>query len=444
MQSAATRLFGTCAILAAVLGWTPSASAQEPAEELAAVRYNPNGTPDATFGDGGKVRLHIPPGRFRSAGAVVDAGNRVLVAGTTAGPAGDIITVVRLTPNGSLDATFGDGGVVRTDLSTGTEQSRDIVLDRFGRLVVAAQACCQGERSFIVLLRYLPDGTLDSTFSDDGIVFSTFTDDQFHDPAAVAVDPFGRIVVAGKLLFGGNEQVGIARFTNAGHLDPTFHGDGRLATDLFNGATAVTVDALGRITVAGPWFTPTRGLAYMVYMLLRLLPSGAADSSFGNGGVTFTDMPGAQQDVPRAVAIHGAGLVAAGSSFWVDVGEEGIRTWTLQSLARYSAVGGADPGFGAGGYQLTFWPGGSLSGRDVKVDGLGRIVVGAQAFPQSGTPEAFFISRYLPDGNLDNAFGTAGMTLTSFGEDQQTVAAMGLDSLGRAVLVGHVSAGGTP
>lgn len=421
------------------------ARAQQLTEMLAAARYLPDGQLDPAFGAGGQVLMDIAPGRFRGAGQVIDGLDRITIAGTTAGAAGDIITLVRLTPDGALDPSFGDAGVVRTDLPTGSESSRAIAVDWAGRIIVAANACCVGEVSMFAVLRYLPSGAPDTTFSDDGVVFGTFstTDfahDRIHEARSLALDPFGRIVVAGLMVHGLNDQVGVARLTRGGRFDTTFHGDGRLVTDVFEGATAVTVDAQARITVAGPEFEPTRGLAYVVFMLLRLLPNGAADTSFGTQGVTFTDFPYTHQDTPRALALYGDRLIAAGDGFIVPFPP--APTASLFDVARYTATGAPDATFGTAGMKQTYTPEGRLVASSVKVDRAGRIVVGGQAYSDPAPRSVFAVARYLPSGAADTAFDSDGLVLTSFGYQLQEASGLGIDSQGRIIISGHVSPGG--
>ncbi|HEX3327573.1 MAG TPA: hypothetical protein VHV50_11305, partial [Actinomycetota bacterium] len=100
------------------------------------------------------------------------------------------------------------------------------------------------------LARYNPNGTLDPTFSSDGIQDTSFGG---FVAMGAALQPDGRIVVVGRAQAGGNYDFGLARYNPNGTLDPTFSGDGKQTTDFgpFGFAAAVAIQADGKIVVAG-------------------------------------------------------------------------------------------------------------------------------------------------------------------------------------------------
>jgi uncharacterized delta-60 repeat protein len=113
----------------------------------------------------------------------------------------------------------------------------------------------------VALARYLPNGTLDSTFSGDGKLITDFGGGD--GASALALQPDGKIVVAGTPCFAsGNCNFALARYNPNGTLDTSFSGDGKLTTDINTGSTDST-SALalqpkdGRIVVAGTSCSPT-------------------------------------------------------------------------------------------------------------------------------------------------------------------------------------------
>jgi uncharacterized delta-60 repeat protein len=436
------RIVLALALIAIVLSAVPIA--QTGSSSLALVRYTPGGNLDATFGAGG--RLIVPPGSagFKVASVATDGADRIVLAGTTSGSAGDVITLVRLNPGGSLDATFGQGGVVRTDFPLTGETVHDLAIDRFGRLLVTGHLCCIEGRSLIFLNRYLPNGTRDPAFGVLGVgivlsAYASFTGG--NEGHALALDPFDRIIVAGRALNGGNDMIGVARFTRSGRPDPTFDGDGVLTSDLFVGgvADAVSADGLGRVTVAGTHFIPSPVVFGDVFAAVRFQNNGAVDTSFGDQGLARIDVPGTDRDILSAgAALSGGRLVAAGGSLKLDLGGDPVFQGFF-SLAAFAAGGTPDPTFGTDGTTLTPWfTGGGVSVHDVAVDAAGLVLVAGSAIDPDTSNEYFALARYA-DGVLDPAFGMNGLRLTSFGQAHQRALAVAVDTQGRIVLAGEAA-----
>ena len=153
---------------------------------------------------------------------------------------------------GDLDTGFGIGGLVTTDI-TGTssydEASAVCEVGADGRLVVAGSS-----GSSIALVRYLENGSLDTTFGVNGKVLTTIPGGS-AEVRAMVVQSDGSLVLAGSFdPTSGKEDFLVARYTSAGVLDPSFGGDGLVTTDF--GSTddigrAVAIDSSGRIVVAG-------------------------------------------------------------------------------------------------------------------------------------------------------------------------------------------------
>jgi uncharacterized delta-60 repeat protein len=229
---------------------------------FAVARYGPDGVPDPSFGGDGSVRTDVADGYDNAAGVAIDAGGNIVVAGS----GGDgSFAVVRYEPDGDPDPTFGGGdGVVSTDLTEGYDSANAVAIDAEGNLVVAGEAgfCCEYTGRFGIV-RYEPDGDPDPTFGGDGTVITnlTPTDDAAGD---VAIQPNGGIVVAGTEGFDGlRSRFALARYTDIGLLDATFGGDGRIATSFSVGsdaARAIAIGPDGAIVAAGGSYPDPNGL----------------------------------------------------------------------------------------------------------------------------------------------------------------------------------------
>ena len=286
--------------------------------DFALARYNPDGTLDPAFGTGGTVLSDL--------GSTVDAADDVLIqpdgkivaAGTSARSFG----VARYTAAGTLDAGFGNGGVVTTGFGGSFDQAWGVTLQPDGKLVVVGTG---GANSDILVARYNPDGSLDSGFGSGGKVATDFGSFDQALEAVVAAD--GKITVGGRS--GG--EFALARYTADGNLDPSFGSGGKVTTDFgaIDTAFAIARDSAGRITAAG-------GSAGD-FALARYNGDGSLDTSFGNGGKVTTDFSGGSSDEANTLVIEPTGAITAGGFTSPGSGT------TQFALARYDSSRGPRP-----------------------------------------------------------------------------------------------------
>ncbi len=294
------------------------------------------------------------------------------------------------------DPAFDSDGVLVSDLGTSDEVARGVAALPDGAAIVA------GEARHMTAARYLPDGTLDPAFGGgDGIVqvshdpvFSSAADD-------VAVQPDGKVVLAGNAAFAVSGSSGfdiaVARLNPDGTRDASFGGgDGAVYLDLqgrHDRAAAVAVDSAGRIVVAGH-SEPFEGNASDP-VVVRLLPDGSLDASFGNQGIVVLDLR-ADQEVAEGLALQADGAILVAGSYG-QLGSGG-KPW----LARLRGDGTLDRRFGRKGLVLPSVGGGTW--HDVTVQPDGRIVTAGEVLAE------FTVARYLPNGKMDGSFGAGGMT----------------------------------
>jgi uncharacterized delta-60 repeat protein len=232
-----------------------SVSAGSSNGKIGVLRYRSDGSLDPTFGGDGIV-LNDPTPTYDDGLAVgVEADGQIVVAGG-AGYAGPNERFVALAfgPHGSLDPTFGRDGKVFTDLTPTADVPFGLAIQDDGRIVVAGGAAQGSPDPKFALVRYERDGSLDPSFGGDGTVITNFT--PYDDGAySVAIDPVGKIVAAG--LEGNNgpaPRFATVRYLADGTLDSTFGGDGKVSTDitpLFDSAWGVAVQADGSVVCSG-------------------------------------------------------------------------------------------------------------------------------------------------------------------------------------------------
>jgi uncharacterized delta-60 repeat protein len=224
-------------------------------EAFALVRYRTNGTLDPSFGTGGKVTTAT--GGFASAVAVQPDG-KIVVAGSSESQS-RAFTVARYEKDGSLDPTFGVGGIVETRLGS-TDGAQAVIVQRGGKIVVVGSTGLR--RSSFTLVRYNRNGTRDSSFGSRGIVKAGFGLGSSAVATAAARQRDGRIVVVGWFFRYPRWEFAVARFGANGHLDRSFGTGGRITTSFRSVAPktsrgrqdtahAVAIQPNGKIVVAG-------------------------------------------------------------------------------------------------------------------------------------------------------------------------------------------------
>jgi uncharacterized delta-60 repeat protein len=244
------------------------------------MRFDADGSIDNTFGNGGLVLTEIDHiANCRASSLALQPDGKIVVAGT-AGGAG---ILARYQTDGSLDTMFGKNGEVVTFLGGDPKASFHLAIQADGKIVAAGE-----DHSHFGLTRYNADGTLDTTFGPNhqGRVDTSFNGGTDVPASLVLVKD--KIVVAGAVNVGGNEDFGMARYSADGSLDTTFgpNHSGKVATDFGAdaGATSVTLQANGDLVVGGAaQVYGTSGFA-----LARYQSNGNLDTSFcGTGTLTF-------------------------------------------------------------------------------------------------------------------------------------------------------------
>lgn len=341
-------------------------------------RFAADGTPDPAFGSGGVVT--VPVFLFASFDAVAaQSDGKVVAAGTVSdGGSGDFL-LVRLNTDGSFDATFGSGGVVQTDLAGGShEGARAMALQADGKIVLAGFSGLNPFR--FVVVRYDTDGSLDPTFGTGGVTITAFPDGSTIGNA-VAIQPDGKILVAGELYIDDNHRrFALARYGADGQLDPGFGAGGLVTTEVVrkppSGVSWAVAQTLalqpdGKILAAG--WAARFGLR-LHFAVTRYAPDGTLDRRFGRRGIrttSFLRSTEAQVSIVYALSVLADGrIVAAGDGYYEP------------ALAGYRSTGRRDPRFGHRGIITPDVPVRVLA---AAVQADGRIVLAGDAIDEDHT-----------------------------------------------------------
>jgi uncharacterized delta-60 repeat protein len=322
---------------------------------------------------------------------------------------------------GDLDPTFSGDGKQTTDFGIGGRGGATATVRQPDGKIIAVGWAFRGsagdeELHEFGLARYNPNGSLDTSFSGDGLQKTNFADGA----TAVALQADGKIVVVGQAVGG---DFALARYKPNGSLDPTFSGDGKQTTDFGSGTSArangVAIQANGKIVVVGNVTRTSGGFPGSYFALARYNPNGSLDPSFSGDGKRLTDLGGS--DIALAVLIQGDGKIVA-----VGGGGPGGDF----ALARYNPNGSLDPSFSGDGKQTTDFGGGD-SARGAALSADGKIVAAGQAV--SGD---FALARYNPNGSLDPSFSGDGRQTTDFFGSFDDARGVALQDDGKIVAVG--------
>ena len=300
------------------------------------VRYNPNGSLDRSFGNGGIVTTTFPEGSYASAVALQPDG-KIVAAGTVfvnfiPGESSDTdFALARYNPDGTPDATFGNGGQVSTDFVGLEDDAFSVLIQPDGKIVAVGSANDPATFYDFAAARYLSSGAIDTTFGVGGKVQTDFGDRNFDRARSASLQPDGRIVAAGFAISqsGGVQNFAVARYTSNGILDTTFSRDGKTQIDFGNccqSATKVLLQSDGKIiTVGGSNGESSED----DFLLARLSPRGSLDNTFGIGGqvrTSFGDLNG---------GANGAALQSDGKIVAVGFQATFSNQWSNFALARY-------------------------------------------------------------------------------------------------------------
>ena len=210
---------------------------------IAVVRYNTNGSIDASFDGDGMVVTSIGNDAVANAVAIQTDG-RIVVAGS----AGGLFAVVRYNANGSLDTSFDGDGIATTAIDTGLDGANAVAIQTDGRIVVTGFASGMG-----AVARYNSNGTTDLTFNGSGKLI----DPDAAPGTGVAIQTDGKILVVGTSSNSSNfsDDFAVVRYNSDGTRDSSYGNGGEVAVDVsrggFDEATAIALDLTGRAVVAG-------------------------------------------------------------------------------------------------------------------------------------------------------------------------------------------------
>ena len=302
---------------------------------------------------------------------------------------------------GTLDPDFGTGGRVTTNV-TQYDTPRQVYVLADGKILVAGQTANQTTQTYApspVLIRYLSNGTLDSSFGNGGIVDGAMGNIEIRD---TALQPDGKIVLVGGINPGVNlppQDFALVRYNSNGTLDTSFGTNGVVITAIGgsrDAAAAIVLLPDGKLFVAGT----TKGTTDSpgTINLVRYNSDGTLDATFGAGGIIyyFIGQNNSSPDVYDVVLLPDGKLLMAAN-------------WGGRFLARFNSDGSYDTSFGSNGIRPS-----PLVAGEITLQPDGKFMIPTTVYNSSMGANVFAISRYNSDGTNDNSFGDAGRVYTVF------------------------------
>ncbi|MCI0485605.1 MAG: hypothetical protein L0229_03290 [Blastocatellia bacterium] len=200
---------------------------------------------------------------------------------------------------GDLVTTFGAGGVVMTDFAGGHDSANAVTTNLFGKIIAAGSATVPGQGTDFALACYDENGNLDPTFGVGGRVTVDFFGANDGARGVVVQPDDGKIVLSGFATNGGERQFAIIRFNADGSLDSTFDQDGKVVLDLGSTSEAFKVALQEDLKIVA--VGDSRPQTSLDFTIVRLNQDGSLDNSFGDDGVVTINFGNVDRAIDLAI-----------------------------------------------------------------------------------------------------------------------------------------------
>ncbi len=372
--------------------------------------YNTSAQPgnlDKSFGTDGKT---VTENTFKLFSLAIQRNGNIIAGGqgtSIIGTPNTSLFAVRYTPDGILDNSFGENGILKyAPEDYILTEGQYAIVQPDDKIIVAGN----GYKDYyysnavfdwignynLILRRYMPDGTPDSSFGENSVVITDFGERDFVKEVALQTD--GKIIVAGGRSFdyGGTDSFLICRYLPNGMLDESFGDKGKVFDD-FGECSSLVIQRDGKILVGGT----TSGRSFIFF---RYNSDGTRDITFDHDGKLFTDLT-KYGEYLRDIAVQDDGkILAAGLSNYRFEPKEYFGDMVV---LRYNDDGSFDSTFGINGRKdIKFDT--SSDARSVSIQKNGKIVLAGLVTNDYISYSDFALARLNTDGSLDTTFGVEG------------------------------------
>ncbi len=336
----------------------------------------------------------------------------------------------------ALDSTFADNGIFLFSVAgQTTTNGTGIELQSDGKYVISGKAASQNpnESSFLAV-RLNHNGSLDNSFGTNGYSSHNVYDRSFAHDLGLQQD--GKILLAGQDFndFTVTENIGVMRLNTDGSIDSTFNDDGRLAINYGWTEEAHTIiqQPDGKIILTGhtDYDLPTNTIESnkLNIFVARLLSNGYPDSSFGTNGFYTLDVNHASSDFSKNMLLLEDGKIICSGATSTNANQNAL-------MVRLTPDGKLDSTFGINGIAQNIFGFQSMYWRMARQADGKIIVVGQTIF--SSLNYDFLVQRFNADGSIDSTFGTNGSFTTQLGQKAEKFEDVAIQSDGKIVCAGY-------
>jgi len=361
---------------------------------------------DNTFGNDGIVTTAIGENSDLCQDIAVQNDGKILLVGSTNNGVHMDLALVRYKTDGTLDNSFSDDGITTINLG-GDVRGTCVVEMPDGKILAGGSQGDQSNRDFI-MFKFNSDGSLDMTFGTNGRVVTDFGSS--NDIASnILLTPEGKILMTGTVFGSVNKGFSAARYHSDGILDISFDGDGKVSFEIgsedFCASSVLQPD--GKIILFGETFLSEN----VDFAAIRCNEDGTLDSNFGVNGKVVTDL-GTDNDVGFSLALQEDNKILA-------TGQTDVGLQRKLAVVRYLEDGSLDNTFGVGGIASLFL-GELIYGNSVSIQKDGKVLVAGTTISPSSGDEEISLVRLNTEGSFDNTFGTNGIVNTDIGGESSS------------------------
>ena len=363
-------------------------------------------TLDNTFGNNnGLVINNLSQGVDGISGMALQSDGKILATGTS----NNKFVLVRYTPNGTFDSSFGNNGIVQTNFTFGTSWS-NVIVQSDNKILVSGT---DNYKPFVA--RYNSDGTIDTGFGNNGVQYIVILGRDNSSMPGMALSADGKILLVG--LKPGNVSdprfIYVTRLNSDGSTDNSFGPDGTglsllspdinyaNGTALSSNPKGIAFNSQGEIFVQIQ-FSINPGTSYLSdYGMLKYSSSGIWDVSFGEGGIAAAHINHTGQILESGFEISADDkIISVARKIYQPMAQTGLI------LVKYNTDGTFDTDFGTNGISETMVT--YSQNIDIEILSNEKIVIAGDNL------STFTSILYHPDGQIDTDYGTDGFFIYKF------------------------------
>lgn len=332
-----------------------------------------SGALDITFGNNGTVVTPINDSNSTIYSIALRGNGKIVVAGKSIFGGSEHFTIIQYNPDGSIDSNFGINGKVVTPIG-GKSYISSIAIQQDDKIVAGGSS--SNQISYFTIAHYNLNGNIDSSFGNNGIVQSQMSG-QFAEIKKLLLKSNGRILAGGKVNLMTFEDIpALVQYHANGTIDSSFATNGKLENYIgmvqYVSDMAFTADE--KIIATGEAKTGNSLPDDSDFAIFRILPNGSLDNSFGNSGIVYTDFANSS-DAPYSLRLRqDSSIIVAGYSYsWNP-------SITKFAAARYDMAGTIINSFGNNGKITTVINGNTAIARAVALTSDDNLIVSGNTF----------------------------------------------------------------